>query len=421
MNGFNNLNNLNTLNYSPSRYNDVIYRTEASASLDLNFARNKSLIDSISGNNLVTFTRASSGTFVDSAGVIQTAATDVPRFDHNPTTGESLGLLVEEQRTNLILNSNALSGGWSSDGLATFIQNATVSPDGTLNASQLSPVTNAYRYANATTVVSTVYSWSMYFKLYAGGNNTVRLNAAGVGATFDLSTTAITSSTAISSSITAVGNGWYRCGIVFTATSVFTVPDFVLNGTFGINQGHFIWGAQVEAGAFPTSYIRTTTVSVTRSADVASITGTNFSSWYNQSEGALYTQSKKNYIGASSFPRIFQISDTTNNNSISNIWLEPSNTLGLVVRDSANLQAEIGSPGLTQNIEHKSGMCYKLNDIAISNNGNAVTTDTSAIIPTVDRMFIGKDDGNLYLNGTIKRISYFPTRLSNAILENITK
>ena len=72
-------------------------------SLDLQFANQLSLIDRISGQQLVTFTRASNGTYTDSAGVLQTAATDVPRFDHDPTTGESLGLLVEEQRTNLLL------------------------------------------------------------------------------------------------------------------------------------------------------------------------------------------------------------------------------------------------------------------------------------------------------------------------------
>ena len=85
--------------------NDLWRRARAVPSLDLRFADNKSLTDAVTGASLVTFTRASSGTYTDSAGVLQTAATDVPRFDHDPTTGESLGLLVEEQRTNLLLRS----------------------------------------------------------------------------------------------------------------------------------------------------------------------------------------------------------------------------------------------------------------------------------------------------------------------------
>ena len=80
--------------------NDLWRRARAVPSLDLRFAESKSLVDAASGQSLVTFTRASSGTYVGSDGLIKTATTNEPRFDHNPTTGESLGLLVEEQRTN---------------------------------------------------------------------------------------------------------------------------------------------------------------------------------------------------------------------------------------------------------------------------------------------------------------------------------
>ena len=94
----------------PGWAKNVLWRSaRAVPSLDLRFADNKSLVDAVTGASLITFARASSGTYVDSAGVLQTAATDVPRFDHNPTTGESLGLLAEEARTNLLLNSGTLS------------------------------------------------------------------------------------------------------------------------------------------------------------------------------------------------------------------------------------------------------------------------------------------------------------------------
>ena len=110
--------------------------------LDLNFAKNKSLIDTISGRNLVTFTRsqtARGATYVGADGLIKTAAANEPRFDHNPTTGESLGLLVEEARTNLITYSQAFNNtnysiGYDGGG---FTENATVAPDGTLTASKL--------------------------------------------------------------------------------------------------------------------------------------------------------------------------------------------------------------------------------------------------------------------------------------------
>jgi len=91
------------------RYPALWAKAGAVPSLDLRFADDKSLIDAVTGQQLVTHTRVGSGTFTDSAGTLQTAATNVPRFDHNPTTGESLGLLVEEARTNLLLNSGTLS------------------------------------------------------------------------------------------------------------------------------------------------------------------------------------------------------------------------------------------------------------------------------------------------------------------------
>ena len=78
------------------------YRTYGVPSLDLPFADRKSLVDRISGNNLITFTRSTTGTYVGSDGLIKTASVNEARFDHNPATGEILGLLVEEARTNVL-------------------------------------------------------------------------------------------------------------------------------------------------------------------------------------------------------------------------------------------------------------------------------------------------------------------------------
>ena len=85
--------------------NSLWTAARAVPSLDLRFAENKSLTDAKTGASLVTFTRASTGTYVGSDGLLQSATTNEARFDHNPTTGESLGLLVEEARTNLVRNN----------------------------------------------------------------------------------------------------------------------------------------------------------------------------------------------------------------------------------------------------------------------------------------------------------------------------
>ena len=104
-------------------------RARAVPSLDLRFADNKSLVDAVTGASLVTFTRASSGTFVDSAGVIQTASTNVPRFDHNPTTGESLGLLAEEQRANLLLRSEEFDNASWTKTRSSISADSTIAPN----------------------------------------------------------------------------------------------------------------------------------------------------------------------------------------------------------------------------------------------------------------------------------------------------
>ena len=104
-------------------------------------------------------------------------------------------------------------------------------------------------------------------------------------------------------SIVDVGNGWYRCIITFTTVStsgavinpvIYLIDNANATRAAGMTgdgySGIFIWGAQLEQGSFPTSYIKTSGASATRSADNASITGENFSSWYRQDEGSLYSE-----------------------------------------------------------------------------------------------------------------------------------
>jgi hypothetical protein len=178
------------------RGSNLIYSQAGMPSLDLRFAETKSLNDFISSTNLITFTRASNATFVDSNGLIQTATTDVPRFDHNPATGESLGLLVEEQRVNLLLNSETL-------------------------ATQTVTVTAAAR------------TLSFY------GTGSVVLSGAH--------------------SATVNGTGAYPTRTTLTFTPSAGSLTLTVTGT--------VQYANLEAGAFATSWIPTTGTTATRSAD----------------------------------------------------------------------------------------------------------------------------------------------------------
>ena len=233
-------------------------------SLDLRFAETKSLNDVITGQSLVSFTRASTGTYTDSAGVLQTAATNAPRFDHNPTTGESLGLLVEEQRTNLLLRSEEFDNvSWNqAPSIGTVTPNAQIAPNGTLTADTFTTVSGTSASFQAVAcLASTAYTWSFYVKLgtmaAADFRFAVRDDTNGAFIASD-----------IAPSITPVTTEWRRVTYTFTTPvgCVLVRPySYRFNpATYGTTV--HLWGAQLEAGVFPTSYIPSTTTFTSRAS-----------------------------------------------------------------------------------------------------------------------------------------------------------
>jgi hypothetical protein len=393
--------------------NELWRRAQAIPSLDLRFADNKSLVDATTGQNLVTFTRASSGTFVDSAGVLQTATNDVARFDHDPVTGESLGLLVEEQRTNLLLRSEDFSTTWVRFNVNAS-SNAILAPDGTLTADKLTEndADNFHRIRQGiTSGVTGVFS--VFLK--AAERTRVNLGTSDTNliADFDLSAGSVVSGTG---SIEPFGDGWYRCSISATFT---TSGSFLLlrnsssefytgDGTSGI----YLWGAQLEAGAFPTSYIPTTTAAATRNASLADlISGTianNIRSFYVEfSSPAVGTRG------------VVSLNDNTANERAS--VLTSGTDPRLVVQDGGVEQANINGGTVAAGVRTRVAVRINADDFAISINGGAVVTDTSGTLPTVDRLMFGRTQAGEYLNGRIARFTGWSQLLSNATLQTLAQ
>ena len=320
--------------------NELWRRAKAVPSLDLRFAESKSLVDATTGQSLVTFTRASSGTYVGSDGLIKTATTNEARFDHNPTTGESLGLLVEEQRTNLLLNSATLS-------------------------------------TQSVTVAAVAHTLSFY------GTGTVTLSG-------------------VSTAGPAVGSGAYptRTTLTFTPTA----------GSLTLTVTGSVTSAQLEAGAFPTSYIPTTTATVTRSADVASITGTNFSSWYRQDEGTCFVSGRISRNDS----YLFSFNDGSNANRF--LASPPTYTLGVFVgAGSINIASTIPL-GPT----FKLATAAKQNSFNLSTNGTLGSLVTSgAMTAGVNRLEIAPSLNPA--STTISRLTYWPTRLADSTLQTLTQ
>jgi hypothetical protein len=362
-----------------------------------------------------------------------TAAYYGPRFDYDPVTLAPKGLLIEEQRTNLLVQSQTFdSGSWAKSG-STITADATTSPDGTVNADKLveTATTAQHRTAQMATVTSgSAYTFSIYAKAAERTSIWVRMIGTATFATciVDLTNGAI-SSTSGTCTATNVGGGWYRITVSGTSDST-TVTAYanLVDGagattyTGDGTSGLFIWGAQLEAGAFATSYIPTVASQVTRSADIATMTGTNFSSWYNASEGSFVSSYEASpntfttYLAASNGV-VAQNSMHMDNDGSGNM------RVAYYSGSSAVALLTLGAVG-TINAVNNIATAYKVNDFAASRNGGTVVTDTAGAVPVgVNRLNIGADPSGAAVNVSnthIRQIAYYNTRLPNATLQALT-
>lgn len=357
-----------------------------------------------------------------------------PRFDYDPVTRAPRGLLVEEQRTNLLTFSEEFDNAVWGKSNVTITANAAVSPDGTMDADKVEATASTNTLANrsVTGFAGTAATFSIYAKRGSGDtdankfgirNSTTATNL--VLGSVDYATGVWTYSTGSTGVIvTDAGNGWWR--IQISASSGITSGDtlVVYYGFTGFAEtaGEFAytWGAQLEAGSFATSYIPTTSAQVTRSADVATITGANFSQFYNQSEGTFVVEADSVVANTTAVLYVpVAASDGTGNN-LSRVFIYNGKWGGSVRVagvDQADLQQ---SSSFATNVPAKIALAYAANNFAVSVNGNTALTDTSGSLPTVNQLAIGHVISSNYLNGHIRSIRYYPARLSNATLQSLT-
>ena len=360
------------------------------------------------------------GEYVPTGATINSA----PRFDHDPTTGESLGLLVEEQRTNLCLQSENLGTTWTAAAVSVTANQRTA-PDGTLSMDTVTATGGAGFLQQAITVTnSTVYTASVY--VYAASNRTRLIIHNGASDICNIAWTSISgnttsvSGTASGIAATHVGSSIYRLSFTFTSTS--TTANFRIQPLDGSGNavsgatGDF-WGAQLEAGAFPTSYIPTTASAVTRAADVASISGSNFSSWYRQAEGTFVLR----YDAASSGGRPFSASNAGATERLEQRIISSYRMSAAVIGGTPYSAysdfAQVLVPGVAWS--HATSQ-----DGSILTTAGPVGSQEIAIpsAPVVDSLAIGSFQGTgTYLNGRIRRLTYWPQRLPNATLQALTQ
>lgn len=348
--------------------------------------------------------------------VLRTASANVPRFDHNPVTGESLGLLIEESRTNLLPRSEEFISPWSIQG-ATVVNNAAVALDGSQTAALL--VANlGYAYNDGGARVlsqfirltgGTTYTWSIYAKAAGVGSLAIRNNWTGGITEYNLTDELTTANKQF------IGNGWYRCFVTYTPSSTstngFSWRPFVSGGAADGYSGIYIWGAQLEVGSFPTSYIKTEASQVTRSADNAVMTGANFSSWFRQDEGSFCAE--------------FSV------NALRQAMIFSSEHRGIGIQTGGQIQVGVYNTGdhtIPQAIVTAVGNPYKVALVHDSKemggygySGSFVSGKSrNYIVPTSTSLVLGSQGLQRWLNGHIRKIAYYPRRLTNTQLQALT-
>jgi len=402
-------------------------------SLDLRFALTKKL------DPRITFTRGSTGTYFGSDGIMRTAGVNEPRFDHDPITGQSLGLLIEESRTNLLTSSIPQAGVWSSVN-TTLISNSEIAPDGTQTATLInSDLTYGARYINLNSSLTTATNYTQTFFVKAGTTRFVQVApstgfASTTFANFELIGDGIIgTSTVDSASIQRFPNGWYRIRVTQLSTSNPAGGRMLLVlGTSLTNArlpdtpvlSCYVWGAQLEVGAFATSYIPTTASIVPRSVDNGVMSGNNLSSWYNSTEGTFFTDVKSSTsfisnINATPFG-IFTAANNiviVNYNAASSIWL---------FRNSIGTNNAFFTQTMPVSSNRKSIATYRTGAsdyYTAAFGGSNIKDSTKTVTLRTDQSYLELNpnrSGLVPLNGTISRLTYYPIQLTNQQLINLT-
>jgi hypothetical protein len=331
-----------------------------------------------------------------------TTRLNIPRIDY--TNGSCPSLLVEPQRTNLLIYSNNFTSTyWADDGTTTRTANSGISPDGTQNAIKITS-NGGYNYRILPALSAGTYTYSIYVKASAAVNINIVINDIGGsgGTTKNI----------------AVTTNWQR----FDITKNITLGTFVVIDYSALQSGFdfYFYGAQVELGSYATSYVPTVATAVTRNADVISKTG--ISSLIGQTEGTLFLDVNLKVGLNSGF--IAQLSDGTQNNRVQ-IGLDniSNNTIYYQMNGNGNLGMN-GQTNFTDNQRLKIAISYKSGDSVFYLNGVKInsTSENSVNTPiSLDRINFGASHS--ITSSIFSRYNssiIFKTRLTNSELASLT-
>lgn len=391
------------------------------------------LVETHSLPSSFTFTRASTGTYFDVDGTLQTATTDTPRFAYKPSEAllsfTNNGLLLEAASTNECTYSEDLTDASWSKTNTTISANAYVAPDGNTTADAI--IENAGTGSKilgkpsvVTVTAGDFVTYSFFAKQGPGSVRYIRSTLSGT-AISGLSNMAcsLVDGTSTSDGTDTIrtrsfllNNDWYRFEFTVQASSNGDITITNRNTTtYSLNEGSFTgdgvsgtvqWGHQVEVNEYLSSYIPTTTAAVTRAADVLSISGGDFSGVFNATEGTFIIEAENifDYYGT-----YFSVDDGTSNDEMS-ISRDASDNTVMTITDGGAAQMSSSLSGNTSELAVRIALAYKANDCQLAINGVTAAKDTSVTLPSVDRVRFGLPTAN---NIYLKCFFYFPNRIYN--------
>lgn len=407
----------------------------------------------------ITFIRTGSATRMNENGLVESVGADIPRFEHRYEDGvvKPQGLLLEEAKQQYVPNSNDFTL-WAkqttgSGVVGVAVTDATTSPDGANNSSKFYVDTaggsfySIYRSIGINS--NTDYTYSVFVKqaessvtaltVYTGsngGNQSVFYNLSN--GTVTGITTSGTNTGISTAGIISYPNDWYRCHMTFNVNESITVSYKLGNGTTTLNEGIYIYGAQLEP-RYMTSYIpNSTSGTLTTSSDKCYIDNLDTQGLINQSEFTIHIEGKYN-------PTVKQVSPHYNRMMVtrtglgtqrtSGLWLDPQtqtdiiryradddneNPIFLETYDTTDTNAvDTGKDGLI-----RVAFGLKSGDFDISvNGGDLESSSNTGFAQDTGQLIIGGSDtsGNNIMNGTIRKLSIYPNKLTDTQLINLSK
>lgn len=397
-----------------------------------------SLIQKAFGD-IITFTRASAATRINAAGVLETVGNNVPRIDYDPVTLACRGLLIEEQRTNVIRNSlmqgavvgvvgagGALPSNWSvlapgrsHEVVAIGTSNGMSFIDLRVFGSSATPYAVLIFDSTSATVGQT-WTGSARIACIAGSLlplSVLNLRVQEVNASNATLQTDLNIKPNVPSNISA-GHifGVSRQLSMSDANNVRLRLEMGVPANENIDLTLRIATPQLEAGAFATSYIPTAGSQVTRAADVASIN--TLSPWYNASEGTLFAEFTSQGTTSSKFFTV-EFANTPRSRTIGVL----NGSVRQAAMQSGTFVSEVNQTfGTVVDFEvARRAIAYRQNDSVAASNGTVGAVDTACIVDTFDRLLLGNNQAGTQLAaGHIRKLRYFPKRLPNAQLQSLT-